>query len=240
MVYNIICMKWGTKYGPEYVNKLFSMINRNLSEDFRFICFTDSSSGIREEVEIFPLPPITMPEGAPERGWRKLSIFQDTAAKVFGTCLFLDLDVVIVSPIEKLFKLDGIFYIAFDKKKRKSRVGNSSVFRFEAGAHQDILEYYNNNINLVLKKYRNEQAYLSDKMNQKCLLQFFPKSWCPSFKYHCVPRFPMNLFFAARIPEDAKIILFHGRPEPGEAAQGKSGKWYRHIKKTSWIEKHWQ
>lgn len=23
---NVICMKWGTKYGPEYVNRLYAMV----------------------------------------------------------------------------------------------------------------------------------------------------------------------------------------------------------------------
>jgi hypothetical protein len=30
----IFCMKWGTLYGAEYVNKLFSKAERNLSYDF--------------------------------------------------------------------------------------------------------------------------------------------------------------------------------------------------------------
>ena len=53
---HIICMKWGTKYGPEYVDRLYAMVRRNLSGDFRFICLTDDSRGIRSEVECFPIP----------------------------------------------------------------------------------------------------------------------------------------------------------------------------------------
>ena len=26
----VICMKWGTKYGPEYVNRLYGMVKRHL------------------------------------------------------------------------------------------------------------------------------------------------------------------------------------------------------------------
>ena len=37
----IFCMKWGTLYGPEYVNTLYSMVKRNLTLDFRMVCFTD-------------------------------------------------------------------------------------------------------------------------------------------------------------------------------------------------------
>ena len=48
MSLNVICMKWGTKYSSEYVNKLYSMVARNLSVPFRFVCFTDDADGIKD------------------------------------------------------------------------------------------------------------------------------------------------------------------------------------------------
>jgi len=32
---HVICMKWGTKYGPEYVNRLYAMVRRHLTLDFQ-------------------------------------------------------------------------------------------------------------------------------------------------------------------------------------------------------------
>ena len=26
---NVICVKWGTKFGPEYVNRLYKMVEKN-------------------------------------------------------------------------------------------------------------------------------------------------------------------------------------------------------------------
>ena len=72
----ILCMKWGTKYGPEYVNRLYAMVRRNLTGDFRFVCLTDDGSGIRSEVECFPIPDLKLPDGLPERGWKKLTTFE--------------------------------------------------------------------------------------------------------------------------------------------------------------------
>ncbi len=37
----IFCMKWGTLYGAEYVNRLYAMVNKNLTYDFKMVCFTD-------------------------------------------------------------------------------------------------------------------------------------------------------------------------------------------------------
>ena len=47
---HIICMKWGTKYGPEYVNRLYAMVRRHLTGDFNMVCLTDDAKGIRSEV----------------------------------------------------------------------------------------------------------------------------------------------------------------------------------------------
>ena len=33
---NVLCMKWGTPYGPEYVNVLHAMVRRHLQRPFRF------------------------------------------------------------------------------------------------------------------------------------------------------------------------------------------------------------
>ncbi|CAC9594638.1 PMID: 11481431 [uncultured Gammaproteobacteria bacterium] len=68
---NIICMKWGDKFPAEYVNRLYGMVSHNLSLPFRFVCFTENDSGIRNEVEIQPLPKLDLPVNladAPERG----------------------------------------------------------------------------------------------------------------------------------------------------------------------------
>ena len=48
MTKNVICIKWGTKFGPEYVNRLYKMVQKNLSLPHRFVCFTDSAEGLAE------------------------------------------------------------------------------------------------------------------------------------------------------------------------------------------------
>jgi len=232
-------MKWGDKYSPEYVNKLYAMVDRNLSLSFRFICFTENPQGLNDKVEVAPLPSLDLPEGMPERGWLKLATFNSPLFDLQGPTLFLDLDVVIVDSIDPFFEIEGEFFIAFDEKKRKEKIGNSSVYRFEAGKHESVLSFFRNNFSEVVKSVRNEQAYLSHKMEEKGILKFWPKDWCPSFKYHCVPKFPLNFFKEPAIPNGARIILFHGLPEPEDASKGVSGKWYRFIKPTKWINTFW-
>ena len=103
---NIVCMKWGNKYGPEYVNILHNMVKRNMTQPFRFICLTEHPEGIDSDVDVLPLPAFEDP--APEyykhcQAWRKLSLFDEPLYDIQGKILFLDLDVVIIDNIDCFF-----------------------------------------------------------------------------------------------------------------------------------------
>ena len=37
----VLCMKWGRRYGPDYVNTLYSMLRRHLAAAHRLVCLTD-------------------------------------------------------------------------------------------------------------------------------------------------------------------------------------------------------
>jgi hypothetical protein len=157
-------MKWGDKFPSEYVNRLYAMVSRNLSIPFRFVCFTEDGSGIRNEVEIQPLPELDLPVNladTPERGWRKLTVFKEGFGGLNGKTLFLDLDVVIVDNIDAFFTVKGDFLIAHDKKNPTKIEGNSSVFRFEIGQYSQILSHFEQNSEQVKSEVRHEQAYLS-------------------------------------------------------------------------------
>jgi hypothetical protein len=103
---NIICMKWGDKFGPEYVNNLYHMVKRNITLPFRFVCLTENAEGIESDVEIKPLPDFIEP---PPRylkfclAWRKLTMFDKPLYDLKGKALFMDLDVVVIGNIDCFF-----------------------------------------------------------------------------------------------------------------------------------------
>ena len=86
---NIICVKWGDKYGPEYVNRLYRMVKKNLNHVFDFYCYTDDPTGLIPEVQVIPIPD----DNDLEVWWNKLALFQ--AGMFSGLCLYFDVDVVI-------------------------------------------------------------------------------------------------------------------------------------------------
>ena len=237
---NIICMKWGTRYSAEYVNILRAMVARNLGLDHKFICFTDDTQGVDSRVHCLPLPEMNLPDGIPERCWRKLSVFRDDLG-LAGQALFLDLDVVIVDRLEPFFEIEGEFRISHDWRwyGRLPVTGNSSCFRFELGRHPDVFHYFCDHFEQMRKKHRNDQFYLSDQMQQRGLLQYWPGRWCQSFKSHCVPRVPFRYFQTPRVPDGTRIVLFHGKPDPPEAMQAGRIGLRKYWKASPWISENW-
>ncbi|MEE1944802.1 hypothetical protein VRU48_06775 [Pedobacter sp. KR3-3] len=236
----IFCMKWGKLYGPEYVNRLHAMVTRNLSYPFKMVCFTDDETGIIPEVQCFPIPAMELPGGLPERMWKKLSTLKEDLYGLKGTALFLDLDIVIVAPIDCFFDYEGEFLIIKDYKKQWRITGNSSVYRFEIGQHGYVFDDFLQNFDEIRKRHRNEQEYLTQAIYDKGKLAYWPKEWCPSYKYDCVSRFPLAFWVKPFIPKGAKIIIFHGEINPHKAIKGGRGKWYRYVKPAPWVADYWR
>jgi hypothetical protein len=239
-----LCMKWGTKYGPEYVNRLHSMVRRHMAGPFRFVCLTDSREGLDPGIEAFPIPSLRLPPGSPERGWTKLVSFSPELTApggpaLSGPVLFLDIDIVIVGPLDDFFREPGEFLIMRERKRLRTQ-GNSSVYRWTAGAHPDVLEHFRANLDAVRARHRNEQEFLVHHLAAQGKVRYWPDAWCRSFKRHCVRPFPLSLFQPPVIPPDARVIVFHGLPNPPDALLGRSGKWYRRVLPTPWIAEHWR
>ncbi|MFM7531395.1 MAG: glycosyltransferase [Rubrivivax sp.] len=233
-------MKWGTKYGPHYVNRLYAMVRRHLRGDFAFVCLTDDAQGVREEVRCLPIPSLALPPGIPERGWTKLTTFEADLHGLRGTALFLDLDIVIVDDITPFFEEPGEFLIIHDWKRPWRITGNSSVYRFELGAHADVLAGFRATQATVRARLRNEQAYLSEVMSRQGRLHYWPASWCASYKYHCIAPWPTNFWREPACPQGARIVVFHGEVNPPDAIAGRRNRFGRFVRPAGWVARHWR
>lgn len=138
----IVCMKWGTLYSSDYVNRLYSMISRNITPPFRLICLTDDPVGIDPRVEILPCPTIAAPAPFVNTGWRKLVVWAPRLGGLTGELLFLDLDVVIVGNIDEFFTYGQGYMVMRNFTTPKRRIGNTSVFRFPIGEHPYVLDRF--------------------------------------------------------------------------------------------------
>lgn len=242
---NVICIKWGQKYGSDYVNRLHAMVSRHLTLPHRFVCFTDDKSGIDEHIDARDIPKVGFEDfdqahpWSKGHGWLKVTSFVSPLEDLEGPTLFLDLDIVIVDNINCFFEPEGEFRVIKEWDKR-DETGNTSVYRFEAGAHSDLIELLKNKKDEILKEVRNEQEFVTQNLHRQGKLQYWPQDWCVSFKRHCMPKGIMQWFKTATIPDGAKVIIFHGKPHPDDAIAGRSGKWYRHVKPVPWIADNWR
>jgi hypothetical protein len=233
---SVLCMRWGERYGPDYVNRLFAMVARHLTLPHRFVCLTDDPHGIRPEVECRPLPAIELADAPPHSGWRKLSCLAPELDDL-GRVLFLDLDLVIVASIDCLLTHPGAFCIIENWTQRGRGIGNSSVFRFQAGAHRQVLQRFCDNAAQIVRSWPNEQTYLSRAVGE---VTYWPQGWCRSFKHDCLPARPLRPFRQARIPRDARVIVFHGEPKPPDAARGVWPQSLTGLRPVSWVSEYWR
>jgi hypothetical protein len=240
----IICMKWGTRYGVEYVNRLASMIRRNTARPTRIVCFTDDCRDIAPGVETAPLPPITLPARVASSPWRKLSVWQYPLANLEGDVMFLDLDLVVTGSLDDFFDFEPGRYVAIDNWTQPGkRVGNTSVFRFPAGRHKHVYDDFECDPEAVLGRWRIEQQYISDVIPD---MMFWPTPWCVSFKNSLLPPWPLNFLKSPLLPPDARIVAFTGKPDPDEALEGRwpglslRQRLYKHVQPTPWIGEHWR
>ena len=248
---NILCLKWGTGYSADYVNRLYCGVKAHMKRPFRFVCVTDNPDGLVEGVEACPLPPHP-PEW--HCAWPdifiKLTVFKDGFANLCGPTLFLDIDQIITGPLDCFFDYKpGEFCIIrnwIELRKRifrgRPKIGNSSCFRFEAGAMNHVYEKFLSEMSQALNKnlFRTEQAYMTHAVGIENV-NWWPDAWVQSFKRSCARIFPLNLLLEPkRPPKDTKILCFHGRPAPSDAEKGYRGKhlntW---MKPCRWILEAW-
>lgn len=241
---NVVCMKWGALYGAHYVDRLYRGIARHLHRPFRFICFTDDVDGIEENVECMALPTLNLPPSHLPSALLKIALFAPKVADLEGPTLFLDLDVAIVDDIDCFFDHPGEFCIIhnwIERRKtivrRRPRIGNSSAFRLVIGEQTQVYDDLNRDPMRAITDFPTEQAYMTSLVRG---LTFWPETWCRSFKRHCAPPPPFNLVMAPRLPKGTKIVVFHGRPNPDEAASGFASSLHRRTLPADWIHEHWR
>ena len=251
-VANVVCMKWGDRYGPEWVNRLYGMTCRNTSWTIRFVCFTDDTSGIRPEVECRPMPKVDFDAESIGKYWPKLGLMQPHVGGLEGLTLFLDLDVVVIDSLDEFLTHPGRFCIVREWKHPELGFGNSSVVRFLVGDQPQVLErFYATPPEMLREAYGSkEQNFLTRAAEG---VTFWPEKWCVPFPLVCLPRNRLLRFFSTpRRPSQGKIIVFYGSITPHTALAGqhepskrvRRGKQLsfirRRFKPAAWIAEYWR
>jgi alpha-N-acetylglucosamine transferase len=229
---NVVCVKWGEKYSAEYVNKLYSMVQRHLSLPHRFVCLTEDSRGLDSDIQTRPL------KRDLKDSYTKFELFEKKLQDILGQVLFLDLDVVIIDSIDDLFLYEPDAKFVSIKDWDVDCI-NASCMRFEMGKHSYIIdnwfeaiktkftieEYFDPAIGGNKKLYhdlnsfppavyRGDQEWTTNQLKEHNVdITYYPSDWIQSYTYG----YDMN----------SKIVVFHGLPKPHEV-------------NDKWVNENWK
>jgi hypothetical protein len=242
----VICLKWGDRYGSEFVNRLFSMVRRNTKRPLRFICVTDDTNDLVEGIEIRPMPEFTLPETFRYKGFRRMFLFQESLYDLSGDVLHLDLDLLVTGSIDDFFdyKPEEPYIVSENWTQPGVGIGNMSVFRYRIGALTKIWNRFSADPLGMLKEYTNSQTFCSRTLGDFAM---YPLEWCTGFKTALIPAWPMRYFTEPRRPSpETRVVAFTGKPDMDEAIRGEwpekklRKKLYKRIRPTKWIEEYWK
>lgn len=245
-----ICLKYGTLYGPEYVNRLYAALRRNTRAEPRLFCMTEDRTGLRPEVEILPLPDepfhermfAAMARARRQGRLRKVSIFNPALIPdLAGPLLFFDLDVVITGPVDDLYTYaPGKVCMRREWGAVPGQLGHGSVTRFDPRLHGYLYEDMARDPDACIALGGGmEQNYTSLNAARHGDFEPFPDEWIVSFKYDCRPPRPLNLILPPRLPAGARVVCFHGRPKMSEAVAGYRADPFHSTRRADWLTRAW-
>ena len=198
----VACVKQGSKYGPEYAERLHKAVERHLSLPHRFVCFTD------EDVPGVPCEPLP----APLIGWwSKIGMFRKGVFPKGDRVLYFDLGTLIVASIDDMAAYDGQFAILRDFYRPHGL--QSSVMAWSARA---CIEVWNKWWKAGCPQLQGgDQAWMEMVKPGAEILQDLYPGRLVSFKVHC----------KLGVPEGASVVKFHGYPRLDECRGWVQEKW---------------
>lgn len=230
---NIVCLKWGTKYGPEYVNRLYNAVKRNTTVEFKFWCFTDDATGIRPGVVSVPL----LHANQLDSWWNKLNLFSTDMPFDPGSWVFyIDLDTLIVDNIDQLLSARPAHMVVlrdfFHGMVKSATLVGSGLMLWKHGKYSHVWNKFISNPEKHIKRAGTygDQWWIEQRVDQFEFWQdLFPEQ-VVSFKVHC----------RKGLPDQARIVCYHGRPGIPESINETTtvNKWT--IAPQPWVLKHWR
>lgn len=220
-----------SKFSGHNVDVLRRMVRRHYQDAHRFVCVTDDPAGITEpDVEVFELWPdfadVANPSGRKNPScYRRLRVFAPNVASWLGErFVCLDLDCVIVGDMLPLWARKDDFVIW--KSSTPGNFYNGSMFMLASGSRPQVWTHFDPALSPVMTKqarlYGSDQAWIA-----YCLGGGEP-TWGPadgvySMRNNIAPG-------GNRLPENARIVFFHGKGDP----------WEPSMQRIGWVAKNYR
>lgn len=247
---SVVTMKWGTLFGPEYVNVLHRACRANTTLPFDFICMTDDPTGLDADIIALPLPDIgfTRDEWFMPGVWSKLALYKRNLFNLSGRCIFIDLDMMVLKDFDALLSYDAPF-VTTDMgeswrpgQSRKNPEAGTCLFAFNFNEQEQILTSFLADKAAAKANFENEQHFAGHHASS---MDYWPEGWVISFKRWLRQPIGLDLFLEPKAPPaDAKVLAFHGTPRPWDLIRSGWNHWDRfpHMGhgRVSWVAEYWK
>jgi hypothetical protein len=229
------CVIHGTAYDWSYVEKLYSMLNRHITQGIRLHVYTEKDRPVPAPMIKHVLTDWGL-KGPKKAWWYKMQLFNPEHFK--GSLLYFDLDTVIVNNLDWLVKLPtNNFWAVRDFKRlwRPTFYGiNSSVMYWNTAQFESVWKQFcQENFNAVIAGYHGDQDYITSAI-PATHLKFLPIEQVKSWRWECLDGgydFKRRRFLQPNTgtnpPQTASILVFHGNPKPNKITD-------------SYVQSHWQ
>ena len=216
---SVLCVRFGNRYGREYVERLRNMVSRHLTIPYEFVCLTD------DPVPIDGVRSIIQSNARYAKGWwHKVHMF-DRDLPLSNRVLFFDLDVVIHHNIDKLFSISNDEFYGIHDFNRKFHHNwmylNSSVMMWTHKTQSHIWEQFKSNPTEAMK-LMGDQDWIWKTSKDR--IKFWPQDWIQSYKWEIRDRQELTVRNGKRnfrevkheieLPNECCVTVFHGDPKP--------------------------
>jgi hypothetical protein len=229
------CVIHGNVYDWRYVDVLYSMLKRNITQDIRMHVYTEESRTVPAHMIKHVLTEWPGIQGAKKSWWYKMQLFNPEHHA--GPLLYLDLDTVIVNNLDWITQLSlGHFWAIRDFQtlwKPKFQGINSSVMYWHTEKFARVwIEFAQQDISKTCAKYHGDQDYLNAvvKATQR---RFFPEKSALSWRWQALdggmdPYKRLNRCpgQGTQFGSETSLLIFHGQPKPDQV--------HDPVKKKQW------
>jgi len=221
-VIDCACVIHGSAYSWQYVERLYAMIQRNLTYEFNLHVYTEADRPVPDHMIKHALtewPKVRLGRA----WWYKMQLFNP--AHHAGPLLYFDLDTVIVDNIDWIVNTPITYFNTVRDFKylwNPTNAGiNSSVMWWDTRRYSYVWEKFcNDSLGEIQLKYRGDQDFISEIIAQNQRRYFAPervKSWrwqCLDGGYNFRKRQHFVPGTGTSLGPETSLLIFHGNPKP--------------------------
>lgn len=208
---NFITLKWGTKYGPEYVNRLYNSIKKHYNKPFTFTCITDDTRGVI--CDTLPLSNLSLHSAKGIFTSKKFDLF-----KIYnkGNCCLLDLDILIINDLTSYFDSYGFSEPRFilNRWQDHSRIYNSfftndcfinsSFVTWKDNQLEWLFDSFIDNLDIIEYRYKTVDKFIFYSSFDK--ISFHPPKFVYAYSFGAEYDNDLTPF---EYRPDYSVVLFH-------------------------------